>query len=156
MFWFIVLTAFFFYGTAFSAMGIASGFMQEKYGFTNVSAGFLLVKLAHYYQIVNPTDFGSFVFPCFWSSGGQIWISINELYSIFDNYISRCFCLPTYLQHGLYVSNSGVPAVLFGSGRIFPLRPFLLSLRPNSLGQSRVTPTLHFVIVWSLIRMLLD
>ncbi len=45
VFWFITSTAFFFYGTVFGTMGIASGFIQEKYGFTNVSAGFLLVIL---------------------------------------------------------------------------------------------------------------
>ncbi len=44
VFWLVVVTTFFMYGTVFSAMGIGSGFIQDKYRFTNVSAGFLLVS----------------------------------------------------------------------------------------------------------------
>lgn len=43
VFWASLLTAFFFYGTSFSAVGISSGFMQEKYSFNNVRAGLLIV-----------------------------------------------------------------------------------------------------------------
>jgi len=37
-----LLTPFFFYGTTLSVMGLGSGYLQDSYGFTSTTAGFLL------------------------------------------------------------------------------------------------------------------
>jgi hypothetical protein len=76
IFWFVAVSAFFSYGVVFGAIGIASGFIQEKYGFTNVSAGFLLVNC--FVMIVVPSNAFYFaVFPSVWSSSRQMWYAIN-------------------------------------------------------------------------------
>lgn len=72
MFWFVAWTAFFTYGTIFSAIGIASGFIQEKYGFTNVSAGFLLVNII-IIEIVSSTIVNIDIFPYIWNTCRQMW-----------------------------------------------------------------------------------
>jgi hypothetical protein len=44
IFWWVLLSVFFFYGTTFSTIGLSSGLMQEKYRFSNTMAGFLIVR----------------------------------------------------------------------------------------------------------------
>lgn len=42
VFWLVLLTPFFFYGVIFTVMGLGSGYLQDSYGFTSTTAGFLL------------------------------------------------------------------------------------------------------------------
>jgi len=43
VFFFLLCSAFFVTGTVFSTLGLASGFIQDKYGFSNVDAAVFLV-----------------------------------------------------------------------------------------------------------------